>query len=307
MSTLAYKTAPQNRTKTMRFCSIVSTGKERDEETGYGYFGARYMDHELMTMWLSVDPMADKYPSINPYAYCAWNPVKLVDPNGMDVSTHTDANGNVVAVYDDGDNGVYRHNGDREYTMLELQKNYSISNTSANGQWMGESLHSLSFADQNYYNKTRKVKAQQGMSINYGSVELTTMAEMIMKQKPSLFQYQSNAGSGGVWDIKAHISTGSKLYGKYASPRDAGNFVAGMVAASKGFIGEIVAQVGYGAYNLSGNNKRQAAVIVFNALSISMINVFMGIKEFEYIMNGEDFLSQRCIDLGKAYQHKKNL
>ncbi len=58
------------------------TGKERDKETGFGYFGARYMDHELMTMWLSVDPMADKYPSISPYAYCAWNPVKLVDPDG---------------------------------------------------------------------------------------------------------------------------------------------------------------------------------------------------------------------------------
>ena len=61
------------------------TGKERDEETGYSYFGARYMDHELMTMWLSVDPMADKYPNISPYAYCAWNPVKLVDPDGRDV------------------------------------------------------------------------------------------------------------------------------------------------------------------------------------------------------------------------------
>ena len=58
------------------------TGKEKDVETGYGYFGARYMDHELMTMWLSVDPMVDKYPSISPYAYCAWNPVKLVDPDG---------------------------------------------------------------------------------------------------------------------------------------------------------------------------------------------------------------------------------
>ena len=56
-----------------------------DEETGYGYFGARYMDHELMTMWLSVDPMADKYPSISPYAYCAWNPIKLVDPDGQDI------------------------------------------------------------------------------------------------------------------------------------------------------------------------------------------------------------------------------
>ena len=60
------------------------TGKERDEETGYGYFGARYMDHELMTMWLSVDPLADKYPSLSPYNYCMWNPIKLVDPDGRD-------------------------------------------------------------------------------------------------------------------------------------------------------------------------------------------------------------------------------
>ena len=29
--------------------------------------------------------MADKYPSISPYAYCAWNPVKLVDPNGREL------------------------------------------------------------------------------------------------------------------------------------------------------------------------------------------------------------------------------
>ena len=36
-----------------------------------------------MTMWLSVDPMSDKYPSISPYAYCAWNPLKMVDPDGM--------------------------------------------------------------------------------------------------------------------------------------------------------------------------------------------------------------------------------
>ena len=61
------------------------TGKERDEETGYGYFGARYYDADLLTGWLSVDPMSDKYPSISPYNYCAWNPVKLVDPDGKEV------------------------------------------------------------------------------------------------------------------------------------------------------------------------------------------------------------------------------
>ena len=71
--------------KTSAFDRPNSTGKEKDTETGYGYFGARYMDHELMTMWLSVDPMADKYPSISPYAYCAWNPVKLMDPDGREL------------------------------------------------------------------------------------------------------------------------------------------------------------------------------------------------------------------------------
>ena len=72
------------RYRTDNLC-ITFTGKELDEETGYGYFGARYMDHELTTGWLSVDPMTDKYPSISPYSYCAWNPVKLVDPDGEEV------------------------------------------------------------------------------------------------------------------------------------------------------------------------------------------------------------------------------
>ncbi len=83
-----HKNKAKNRTKNVRFYPFSCTGKERDEETGYGYFGARYMDHELMTMWLSVDPMADKYPSISPYAYCNWNPVKLVDPDGKEVDNY---------------------------------------------------------------------------------------------------------------------------------------------------------------------------------------------------------------------------
>ena len=75
----------QNHVNIAWFHSFAFTGKERDSETGYRYFGARYMDYELMTMWLSVDPMTDKYPRISPYAYCAWNPIKLIDPDGCDV------------------------------------------------------------------------------------------------------------------------------------------------------------------------------------------------------------------------------
>ena len=59
--------------------------KEKDYESGCLYYGARYYDSEVLTGWLSVDPMADKYLSMSPYNYCAWNPVKLVDPDGRDV------------------------------------------------------------------------------------------------------------------------------------------------------------------------------------------------------------------------------
>ena len=60
------------------------SAKERDSETGLSYFGSRYYSSDL-SVWLSVDPMSDKYPSLSPYTYCADNPVKLVDPNGEEV------------------------------------------------------------------------------------------------------------------------------------------------------------------------------------------------------------------------------
>ena len=43
------------------------------------------MDLDLMTMWLSVDPMADKYHGISPYNYCTWNPIHWVDSDGREV------------------------------------------------------------------------------------------------------------------------------------------------------------------------------------------------------------------------------
>ena len=60
------------------------TGKEHDDETGYDFFGARYHASALPS-WLSVDPLADKYPGISPYAYCNWNPIKYVDPDGRKI------------------------------------------------------------------------------------------------------------------------------------------------------------------------------------------------------------------------------
>lgn len=68
------------------------------EEMGfYAYTQEEYMQKYQETLdynrtnhtdnirkWLSVDPLADKYPNISPYAYCGWNPVKYVDPDGRE-------------------------------------------------------------------------------------------------------------------------------------------------------------------------------------------------------------------------------
>lgn len=81
------------------------TGKERDTETGYDYFGARYYS-PMLGHWLSVDKLADDYPHITPYAQSAWNPIKYKDPDGRYIII---ANGDESVLYDsqityDGEN-----------------------------------------------------------------------------------------------------------------------------------------------------------------------------------------------------------
>ncbi len=107
----------------------------KDSETGYSYFGARYYESGL-SIWLSVDPLADKYPSLSSYVYCANNPVILVDPDGRDIIT-VDDQGNCSIKEAEGDdvlmkgsesvtlsgNGVfaaaYSYDKEKNHTTLE--------------------------------------------------------------------------------------------------------------------------------------------------------------------------------------------
>jgi len=58
------------------------TGKEKDDETGYNYFGARYYNSDI-SIWLSVDPMSDERSHLSPYNYCQWRPLIRVDVDGL--------------------------------------------------------------------------------------------------------------------------------------------------------------------------------------------------------------------------------
>ncbi len=251
----------------------------------------------------TMDLLCEKYYSISPYAWCANNPVRFVDPTGMFVSTHTDEDGNVIAVFDDGDTGVYKHTGKGNEAAKNIEKNYNENNTSANGEKMGESLHSLSFADQSLYNKTGEVQNAE-IKIDFGSTELTDKVKEIIKADPSLIEYALKARTNGNWDLKNNTSTGSNLFGKYASPRDAGNFAAGAVAQMSGY--EPIAQFGYGAYNMTGNSIPLIGLVTVAVGRLIFANPGLGLG-VAYLIGkyGEDKLSQRSIDIGKQFIKNK--
>ena len=57
-------------------------GKERDEETGLYYYGARYYAAWL-ARFVSVDPLKDDYPQLNSYNYAGNKPISFKDIDGQ--------------------------------------------------------------------------------------------------------------------------------------------------------------------------------------------------------------------------------
>lgn len=119
------------------------TSKELDEETGLYYYGARYYDPRI-SVWYSVDPLAEKAPSWTPYRYCFNNPVRFTDPTGLfegpgdEFKTPDEAakdfalnyngqsiinNVEVGAVLYQNKNGTYSYTEPTGATTYELRKN----------------------------------------------------------------------------------------------------------------------------------------------------------------------------------------
>jgi RHS repeat-associated protein len=87
------ETFVEQRSTTAYYTPYTFSAKERDPETGYSYFGARYYSSDI-SVWLSVDPMAHKYPSMSAYMYVGGHVINIIDPDGRDWIR--DENGNYV-------------------------------------------------------------------------------------------------------------------------------------------------------------------------------------------------------------------
>ena len=191
-ATASNKTTPQNHAISWSFSRSNSNGKEKDYESGFHYYGARYYWSELLTGWLSVDPMADKYPSMSPYSYCAWNPVKLIDPDGSEFTVWIE----------DGEGKTYEYKPNMSPTgdaaaqqqIQTLNKMYSTSL----GQ---EMLDVLIESGNDYYitNESTRIPGTSG-TVEYGNGAKCKMGgnNTILGMSHELFHaFQYECGQGG--------------------------------------------------------------------------------------------------------------
>jgi hypothetical protein len=168
--------------------------------------------------------MQEKYPNISTYAYTLLNPLNAIDPDGR--STHTDLEGNVIAVFDDDDLGVYKHGNNADGgtpTEYMLSKRQNKRGTSAGGEKMGETEFWDEFVNPDNGTTMTNYKIQFGKSFD------PIIKEMHEKTKDmDLKEIALESRGGTLFDIKKkYNNVGGLLNGKYATSRSAGNFLAG--------------------------------------------------------------------------------
>ena len=117
---------------------------------GLDYFGARYYDSGL-SVWLSVDPLSDKYLSTSPYMYVLGNPIKFIDPNGMNHTKYEDIDGNLLGKTNDGSDA----------TVVISNENKATFTAEFN------SAKEVGAHDSKYYNK-RWIGMGDAMQVNPG-------------------------------------------------------------------------------------------------------------------------------------------
>lgn len=106
----------ENRTYNSSAMKYDFTGKERDDETSYDYFGARYYDSRI-GRWGQVEPLLDKNVNFTPYGYSSDNPIVRIDINGKDDYYYLTANSvRIVKTGSDNHNYYVENNlGNIEY------------------------------------------------------------------------------------------------------------------------------------------------------------------------------------------------
>ena len=119
--------------------------------------------HPTLSIWLSVDPMADKYPGVSPYVYCGNNPVRLVDKDGRDYTDFLNSETGDCIHVDDGKDQVV------------IINNYNYNAIAR----MGKTAYSdMSSDQQSLYNEILNTGEKVDMNSELGKTIRAVYAEM---------------------------------------------------------------------------------------------------------------------------------
>jgi len=226
-------------------------------------------EQNIVQRFLRVDPLADV--TLQPYSAFNNNPIFYIDPDGrmaVPPSTHLDDEGNVVAVFNDGDNGVYQHGKNADggsVTEYQLSKRAEKQGTSSGGTKVGETAHWDEFVSPETGKTLTETTIQVGKSFDPIIAEKNKLA-----QGMDLKQIASKSGVGGEFDIKVpYKNVGGLLNGKYATSRSAGNYLAGYNAQGGSYFGVSISFTTFqklaGGLHVKGSltNKQKAGVVLF--------------------------------------------
>ncbi|MDC1028922.1 RHS repeat-associated core domain-containing protein, partial [Schleiferiaceae bacterium] len=168
--------------------------KEKDQETGLHYYGARYYQSKL-SMWLSVDPLAHLDPHMTPYHFCNNNPVMIIDPDGRTGYT-VDENGTFTEVSTTG--------GDK-YDVIWTAQSYADGERSYDYKGTGNT--GIRVDDKSFVSDIQKVRNEDGIMQNvYGTSDKTGAfyADINSNQADDVFEFLSDAtggNSGKEWSL----------------------------------------------------------------------------------------------------------
>ena len=187
-------------------------GKELDSETGYTKTDNRYYWAEA-GVFLSVDPLCDKYPMLTPYNYAGNNPLIFRDPSGLDIDPTTEKN---VANYVNPNSKQYSPAFAEQYNSLKNDKNavYSFNYKSEKWRDNGETI-----VGNVTYNGTND-KGQYMIGINYTDDVSTTglstqsplLEETFHAVQFSKGDYGYLAGDGSTFALDIHDEATAKVF-----------------------------------------------------------------------------------------------
>ncbi len=151
-------------------------GKELDRTHGLDWYdyGARMYDPAL-ARWMVPDPLAEKYYSVSPYAYCHDNPINAIDPDGRD--DFFDENGKFIKKTKTGDNIMVKSGNNKyvNFTSVDFGKRH--------GALIGIGSYYLSQVDNDFSLNVERTGGENPLDAAVANIEGTGKYLILIDQE----------------------------------------------------------------------------------------------------------------------------